>query len=1454
VTYDGVTPTVTLSSTESTATTLKAIPVLIQTLDGDSNPTRVIGVGESDVSTVTNANLEGFGGNSSVHVFELVPTAGAVAAQIAASGFTSESGENNAQSNLLEFTWTSAGTEPDPIIYTTGLSERSSGVISCVVFFHNEGVTGFSSANLTTANCTVGNWVAVSAVQYTFDLTPDLEDGETEGEVLCQVDADEVYDVTTGNTDLNLASNTLCVSWFEAGPETELTSAVPTFYAGAIASFELKFSRPVSGNIASAISCSAGGPVNIKGTDTGFSFDVPCEVAGAYWCEVPAAGMTARDGKTNQASAKVEWTVVADSATPMATTSRLFVHHDLGDVDHESAYSTLYLSGTIDGKTGYENLMTGAVAIEVSYWPEIEPDDYENRPRAVGSRRCRYCQPDLGGVWGYDGPDGRGYRWYCAAKNFADTPLGLSEFGAQCYLVNVCQHFAPVPITSFLNPAGVLKILEEMWTGSPGGLRQIRPGSSSHRNLAWYRATRPSITSHLTHNDLLAYTMQYTPWYWPRGSSAYGRWHDEAFKQGVAHEHEESGDETWDDPNTDTPPDGILPVKIAGWKTKHDPIENHELIERDDPYGELARWPTPNCWGTFREGMATLAGDPGPSRYQRLNQGQTIENETILIPRIEATTGLQTREHGLVEYGWWNAGLVRCAEGSAVYGALIRVLPHPHLTDPGTAIAAGTIHSITVSEYTLEDVTEYVIECEPSLHHGQWYTVLPGLGTVINSEAFYTGGNVVGAPEWARNRNPAEESALVNACGPGKGAGRGNHMVFFDGASVAKTYDIGETANNETPLFSIMEARFCASSDRFAWDDAGAYSADPDDDWYDEHVAACYFRPHEEKAWGNKYDLLYVADPDGVIADMITAGTVAAGKTFAVYNWYATFSPLSAARSLYWTTYQTSAWTQLTGGGTDFDEIDSSIGLIAVKKAAAATIYAAGAHCFRVVAPDGRLSQASMGYVTALNETQQALQALDEVLSPVRVGGTESTMKVVRHQMLSRFTDTAARYNDGDYEDDDGARDACSGYISGRGRKTNPCSLWGADPYSFVEVTTTTDAFNDPKFGASGLPVKTPLSEGFSAGGWTPMQAVGSWAVSDVYYWYFWGPEAYASKGDEEDPFDYDSDDSMRNSTAAEITAAAIGNCSEHAYVIDVYWDQAMLTQFGLGGAGGWSIASDAYRWLSINQTIRKIWIEFPERVADGVTIESAKAMILVTLSHYKTWDYRLYFSEMPGGPIKHWGKDPEWHCDDPDTQDWETLSEYRTANHIGSGFWTPVIGHDPYIEGLELPGTGKPIGHVDNYGPSGTINESIDPVSPQVKLALYGKNPDGTFDHLGYSGSFTAVYSGTQADEVDLTSFVTNYYANRGQYKSFAAAVVHPSLVNQSEAMPAGTFTAVTEWPGTTGAPGKHVFPSRVELPCIEIKQPTIAFQSGIGIRFTVDSGTVQCGGGVVGNLPSFV
>ncbi|MGH0001280.1 Ig-like domain-containing protein, partial [Pseudovibrio ascidiaceicola] len=310
VTFDNVAPTVSLSG----------VPTIVNSTD----PFTVTATFSEAVTgfnstandlTITNGSTTGITAVSTTqYTVEITPDGnGNIGITVAAAAAQDDAGNDNTASTTSTVTF-------DNVAPTVSLSGVPAAVNSTdpftVTATFSEAVTGFDdlASDLVVVRATVTGITAVSATEYTVEITPDGN-----GDVSITVAAGAAQDVA-GND--NPASTTSTVT-FDSDAPTVTLSSVPTF-VNSMGAFDITvtFSEDVSGFTgASDLTLVNASFVSMTGGNTTFTVTVSPDGGGDISITVPAN--VAQDGSGNDNSASLTSTVVFDNVRPSATVSNV---------------------------------------------------------------------------------------------------------------------------------------------------------------------------------------------------------------------------------------------------------------------------------------------------------------------------------------------------------------------------------------------------------------------------------------------------------------------------------------------------------------------------------------------------------------------------------------------------------------------------------------------------------------------------------------------------------------------------------------------------------------------------------------------------------------------------------------------------------------------------------------------------------------------------------------------------------------------------------------------------------------------------------------------------------------------------------------------------------------------------------------------------------------------------
>ncbi|MEZ4705112.1 MAG: Ig-like domain-containing protein [Bdellovibrionota bacterium] len=296
IVFDGVVPSVTLSTTSSSPTNVSPIPVTITFSES------VNGFTSSDV-VVTNGTKSNFAGSGAAYTIDVTPTVnGTVTINVGAGVAQDSSGNNNTAATPLSVVYDN--TSPSVTISSTLSSPTNASPIPVTITF-SESVTGFTSGDLTVGNGTISGF-AGSGTTYTFNVTP-----SSEGGVTIDVGAGVAQDAA-GNT--NNAASQLVVAYDTTSPTTLITSNATSPTNTSPILITVIFSEPVTGFANGDIVVTNGTKSGFAGSGTTYTVNVTPAGDGTITANV--AGGVAQDAAGNGNAAATQFSIVYDSAAP----------------------------------------------------------------------------------------------------------------------------------------------------------------------------------------------------------------------------------------------------------------------------------------------------------------------------------------------------------------------------------------------------------------------------------------------------------------------------------------------------------------------------------------------------------------------------------------------------------------------------------------------------------------------------------------------------------------------------------------------------------------------------------------------------------------------------------------------------------------------------------------------------------------------------------------------------------------------------------------------------------------------------------------------------------------------------------------------------------------------------------------------------------------------------------
>lgn len=703
-----------------------------------------------------------------------------------------------------------------------------------------------------------------------------------------------------------------------------------------------------------------------------------------------------------------DWEDITNSVQPFEITGdgRLFIANTNGNAT--AGVSTLYLGDSVNGVSGQGALYDpdNDVAVRVTFYWRTDADDYANEPIIVQSERCQHCRIDSGAFWATPGGESTHIDYlpaalptsaYCAKFN---DGANTDDFNSRCYQCNTCPHFAPLGESNFLTPVRMQAAFVQLWYGVSQGREQQTPGVASLLNFYIRRLGTPGILSLVSPRSYLEYPNNYTPTTELFGAANHGYLTDDGyFRQGAAHclyamDSDDSSADDYTSPQTPPSGNGVFAERVTDWLAKNSTLKL-TADDTDDLDKEIRRHFGANSLNLLRQEGVTM-GD-GQGRIQRLARGFSTTEKVLISNTNPAIDGFQRTEHGGLMWGAFNDAGESVASGSAEHtlGLMVYLGPMPFGTHESILAYQGMGDYLAGLVYDLTDNGDgtFTLTAYPEAMAAAYAS-----GGGQETAAFYSGGNIVGPPEFARWRNSATY-AWWNSLGPRQGAYAGHVIVFVDLASGAL---IGTDPIALPDLHQIVEANGY-SGDRFHYL-LGSFGD------YNESLNAFIFAnvvgrplgvPFNADAYTDRADQLVLTDVDGRLGRI--AASIPPGTVFYVLN-TATMPYSAAVPSFYYDLREesgsgTSNWI---GTGGTWSAINRVGGWFGLDKTAAATVRAANPTCIRADVVGGRYNHCAYVDARQFNETAAALACIDTAIFN-RSGGA-ADIQERRYQLVSFYT------------------------------------------------------------------------------------------------------------------------------------------------------------------------------------------------------------------------------------------------------------------------------------------------------------------------------------------------------------------------------------------------------------------------------------------------------------------
>jgi hypothetical protein len=304
ITYDGLSPTVTLTSMATSPTNTSPIPMTAtfsEAVSGFALEDIVVGNGSAGSFTPVSA---------SVYTFAVTPAGqGTVTVDVPAGVAQDAASHGNAAAAQFSITFDSVS--PAVALTSTAASPTNTSPIPMTATF-SEAVSGFALEDIVVGNGSASAFVAISPTAYTFNVTP-----AGQGVVTVDVPAGAARDEALNG---NSAAVQFSIVYDNISPTLTLTSTATTLTNTSPIPMTATFSEAVSGFALEDIAVGNGTAGSFNAVSpTVYSFAVTPAGEGLVTVDVPAGA--AQDAAGNGNTAPPQFSITYDPLAPTVTLS-----------------------------------------------------------------------------------------------------------------------------------------------------------------------------------------------------------------------------------------------------------------------------------------------------------------------------------------------------------------------------------------------------------------------------------------------------------------------------------------------------------------------------------------------------------------------------------------------------------------------------------------------------------------------------------------------------------------------------------------------------------------------------------------------------------------------------------------------------------------------------------------------------------------------------------------------------------------------------------------------------------------------------------------------------------------------------------------------------------------------------------------------------------------------------
>jgi hypothetical protein len=317
ITYDITKPNVDITSVESVLTNLSTFTI---TVDFDED---VSGFDQSEIlatnSTTGNFNII----SASQYTIDVSPLSdGLVTVNVAAD--IAQDAAGNYNNAAAQFSISYDGTEPTVVISSTEVNPTNSASFTVNIDF-DEDVTGFDLSDVIVSNCTPGNFITISASQYTVDIAP-----ITDGSVTINIDSGVAQD-NAGN--YNTAAAQYDIVYDISIPSVTITSAETGSTNLSTFTVTIDFSEDMTGFDESDIAITNSTKGNFTAVSASlYTIDISPSSDGSVTVDVAADA--AQDLAGNNNTAADQFSINYDGTLPEITAAETMDSNGDGQIDY----------------------------------------------------------------------------------------------------------------------------------------------------------------------------------------------------------------------------------------------------------------------------------------------------------------------------------------------------------------------------------------------------------------------------------------------------------------------------------------------------------------------------------------------------------------------------------------------------------------------------------------------------------------------------------------------------------------------------------------------------------------------------------------------------------------------------------------------------------------------------------------------------------------------------------------------------------------------------------------------------------------------------------------------------------------------------------------------------------------------------------------------------------------